>query len=319
MLDKLPPVLDPRALVSSNTVDDAGVYMIDDGTAVVFTTDFFTPVVDDPRDYGRIAAANALSDVYAMGGKPLIALNIVCFPDGDLPTSVMTEILLGGHEKVSEAGAVILGGHSVSDRELKYGLAIVGTIDPAMIVTNASASPGDALALTKPVGTGVLSTALKHERLEPGILDEMTTLMARLNRAASEAMLAAGASAATDVTGFGLAGHAIEMADAGGVTLEIDVGEVPLITGAAETLADGFAPGGLMTNQNYYDAYLSASDSVDREVLPLMFDPQTSGGLLVSLPPASVGPFEDALEDRGEKGWVIGRVRERGEDALLLV
>ena len=237
MLDKLPPLVDPRVLVSSGTVDDAGVYLLNDTTALVFTLDFFTPVVDDARDYGRIAAANSLSDVYAMGGTPIMALNIVCFPDGDLPMSVMTDILLGGNEKVTEAGALVLGGHSVSDRELKFGLAVVGTIDPSRVVSNAGAVPGDVLLLTKPIGTGVLATALKEEELGSEGLAEMTECMATLNRPASEAMVEAGATAATDVTGFGLVGHATELADGSGVTVELRPSDVPLLSGAFETVS----------------------------------------------------------------------------------
>ncbi len=192
MLDKLPPVTDPRLLVSTDTVDDAGVYLLNADTALVFTTDFFTPIVDDAADFGRISVANALSDVYAMGGTPLIALNLIGFPDGELPLSIMTEILVGGQEKAGEAGVLIIGGHSMSDRELKYGLAVVGTVHPDKIVRNSGARAGDLIILTKPIGTGVLSTALKYEKLADETLETMTSLMATLNRAAGEAMVAAG-------------------------------------------------------------------------------------------------------------------------------
>jgi selenide,water dikinase len=318
VLSKLPPVVDPRALVSSGTVDDAGVYLLDDGTALVVTLDFFTPVVNDPRDYGRIAAANAMSDVYAMGGRPLVALNIVCFPDGELPSSVMADILLGGHEKVAEAGALVLGGHSVSDRELKFGMAVVGTVDPNGIMTNAGASPGDTIVLTKPIGTGVLATALKEDELSPEGTAAVTRLMATLNRAAAEAMVEAGASAATDVTGFGLAGHASEMADASGVTLEISVEDVPLVEGAVSVLERGLAPGGLFSNQHYYSAFVESRTGADGRTVEMMYDPQTSGGLLVALPAGSVGAFERALADGGGTSWVVGRAVERGERALVL-
>jgi selenide,water dikinase len=317
-LSKLPHVTDPRVLVSSGTVDDAGVYLMNEDTAVVFTVDFFTPVVDDPRDYGRIAAANSLSDVYAMGASPLIALNLMCFPDGEMPSSVMTEILLGGQEKVAEAGALILGGHSVSDRELKYGLAVLGVVDPAGIVANSGARPGDVLVLTKPVGTGLLATALKNGHLPDDALAEMTSLMAALNRDASEAMVASGASAATDVTGFGLVGHAREIADASDVTLRISVRDVPVLPGAPEAAAAGEAPGGLFTNQSYYSKYARVEGDIDRHLMDIMYDPQTSGGLLIALPEEKLGSFDEALRSRGGRQWRIGRVLKRGESPIVL-
>ncbi|MCK4512070.1 selenide, water dikinase SelD [bacterium] len=318
MLSKLPPIVDPRAMVSSGTVDDAGVYRLNDDTALVVTLDFFTPIVDDARDYGRIAAANSLSDVYAMGGTPLVALNIVCFPDGELPMPVMTEILLGSNEKVTEAGALVLGGHSVSDRELKFGLAVVGTVNPGRIVSNANARVGDVLALTKPVGVGVLATALKEGELPPEGVVIITELMATLNWAASEAMLSAGATAATDVTGFGLIGHASELADASGVTLEIAVLDVPLVEGAKQAIERGLAPGGLFSNQHYYSAFVESRTRADGRTVELMYDPQTSGGLLVALPKGSYDAFDRALSARGGSSRVIGRVVDRGDRAVVL-
>lgn len=312
MLDKLPPAVDPRVLVSESSADDAGVFLMNDGTALVLTVDLFTPVVDDARDFGRISAANAVSDVYAMGGTPLVALNIVAFPDGEMPMSIMTDILAGGAEKMAEAGAPIVGGHSVSDRELKYGLAVVGTVHPDAVVTNAGARPGDVLALTKPLGTGVLSTALKHERLAPEGVLGLTDVMARLNREAAASMLEAGANAATDITGFGLIGHAMEMADAGGVTVRLDAGSVPLIDGALDALNDGMAPGGLALNRDYFGARVRASRSDGDPLLELLYDPQTSGGLLVSLLPERAEEFVSSLARRGGACAVVGRVTERG-------
>ena len=305
-------------MISSGTVDDAGVYRLSDDTALVVTLDFFTPIVDDARDYGRIAAANSLSDVYAMGGTPLVALNIVCFPDGELPLSVMTEMLLGSDEKVTEAGALVLGGHSVSDRELKFGLAVVGTVNPNRIVSNANARVGDVLVLTKPVGVGVLATALKEGELSPEGSAIITELMVTLNRAASEAMLEAGVTAATDVTGFGLVGHASELADASGVTLEIAVLDVPLVEGALSIIEKGLAPGGLFSNQHYYSAFVESRTRADGRMVELMYDPQTSGGLLITIPESSLGAFDDALSARGGESWVIGRVVERGDRAVVL-
>ena len=319
MLEKLPPVTDSRLLVSTDTVDDAGVYLLNGDTALVFTTDFFTPIVDDAADFGRISVANALSDVYAMGGTPLIAINLVGFPDGELPLSVMTEILVGGQEKAGEAGVLIIGGHSMSDRELKYGLAVVGTVHPDKIVRNSGARAGDLIILTKPIGTGVLSTALKHEKLADETLETMTSLMATLNRAAGVAMVAAGASGATDLTGFGLVGHAIEMARGSGVTIEIPVDGVPLIEGASETLRGGLAPGGLFTNHHYYRQFVSLRTRADGYSIELLSDPQTSGGLLIALAPDRLGEFEAAYASAGGDGhWVIGKAVEAGEKPLVL-
>ncbi|MBN2565451.1 MAG: selenide, water dikinase SelD [Candidatus Eisenbacteria bacterium] len=319
VLRLLPPVSDPRVLVSSDTVDDAGVYLMEDGTALVFTVDFFTPVVDDPRDYGRIAAANSLSDVYAMGGSPMIALNIMCFSDGDLPSTVMAEILLGSQEKAAEAGVLVLGGHSVSDRELKFGLAVVGRVAPDKIVSNAGARPGDRLVLTKPVGLGVLSTALKEGKLGPDGTAAITAIMASLNRSASEAMVESSASAATDVTGFGLIGHAVEMANASGVTLEVSVEDVPIIDGALEALGEGLAPGGLFSNHHYYGRFADEGDRAGQLKVELLYDPQTSGGLLVAMHPGRLDRFLETLRERGVDGWVVGRVVDRADRSIALV
>jgi selenide,water dikinase len=319
VLSKLKPVTDPRLIVSTDTVDDAGVYRLTDDTALVFTADYFTPIVDDAADFGRISVANALSDVYAMGGTPLIALNLIGFPDGELPLDVMTDILAGGQEKAEEAGVLIVGGHSVSDREIKYGLAVVGTVHPDRVVRNSGARAGDAIVLTKPIGTGVLATALKHEKLPDEGLETITALMTTLNRAAAEAMVAAGASGATDLTGFGLVGHLIEMARGSGVTIEIPVAGVPLIDGALDTLRGGLAPGGLFTNHHYYRQFVSLRTRADGYSIELLSDPQTSGGLLIALPPDRLGAFETAYGAAGGAGhWVIGRVIEAGEKPLVL-
>jgi len=320
VLDKLPPLADPRVLVSSNTVDDAGVYLLDDGSALVLTVDFFTPIVDDPADFGRIAAANAVSDIYAMGGRPFVALNIMCFPDGELPMSVMADILIGSQEKMSEAGVIVIGGHSVSDRELKFGCAVIGTIDPANVVSNAGARPGQILVLTKPLGTGVLATALKLERLKASKLREITDIMSALNRAASEAMVAAGARAATDVTGFGLAGHAIEMAEASGVTLSLELSKIPLLDGALDTLEAGISPGGLFTNQQFYGTLTNDRSGAAGRSVDLVYDPQTSGGLLIALDEERLATFEREFGARGGRGArVMGRVAPKGDRPLELV
>ncbi|MBD3347990.1 MAG: selenide, water dikinase SelD [Candidatus Eisenbacteria bacterium] len=320
VLSKLPPLSDPRVLVSSDTVDDAGVYLLDEESALVFTTDFFTPVVDDARDFGRIAAANAVSDVYAMGGSPLIGVNIVCFPDGDLPPELLAEILLGSREKMDEAGAAVVGGHSVSDRELKFGLAVIGKVAPERLVRNSGAAEGDVLVLTKPIGTGVMTTALKNEALDPEGLARVTAVMSELNRSASAAMVEAAADAATDVTGFGLLGHAVGMAKAGGVTLELDVASVPLIEGAMDAISAGYRAGGLFSNQHYYRKFTKVKSRADALLLELLNDPQTSGGLLVALPEDRVEVFAAAYaEAGGERYWRIGRVLPRGEKPVVLV
>ncbi len=293
---------------------------MDDRTALVVTNDFFPPIVDDAADFGRIAAANAVSDVYAMGGTPLVAVNIACFPDEDLAASVLADILLGGREKMDEAGVALIGGHTVTDRELKYGLAVTGIVDVEGIVTNAGARDGDVLVLTKPIGTGVMTTALKHEALDDEALARVTAVMALLNKAASAGMTEAGASAATDVTGFGLVGHAVGMARASGVMLEIDVASVPLIDGADETIRAGFRPGGLLANQHYYGQFVLLKSRADGHTLDLMNDPQTSGGLLISLPEGRLGVFADAYARAGGEGHtVIGRVLPREDRAVTLV
>jgi selenide,water dikinase len=318
VLEKLPPIRDPRVLVSEGTVDDAGVYLLNDRTALVFTIDFFTPVVDDPRDFGRISAANALSDVYAMGAKPLMALNVLCFPDGELPPEVMAEILLGGEDTAAEAGIPIIGGHSVSDRELKYGLAVVGTVDPASVVTNAGARPGQTLALTKPLGTGILTTALKQGKLSPDRLVEATAVMRRLNRAAAEAMVEAGAAAATDVTGFGFAGHAVSMAKASRVTFEVDLARLPVMSGVRELLGAGVSPGGLAANREYYRASVACAPEAAAGS-DVLYDPQTSGGLLIAVPDDGVDRLRDGLARRGSRDlWIVGRTAPEGPHPLVV-
>jgi len=309
--------VDPRVLVSTNTVDDAGVYRLNDETALVFTLDFFTPVVDDPFDFGRVAAANSISDVYAMGAVPLIGLNIVCFPDGELPNAVLGDILAGAQKKALEAGVVTIGGHSVSDQELKFGMAVVGTVHPERIVANAGAVPGDVMVLTKPLGTGVMATGIKYERVTAEAVSALTETMAALNGVASRAMVAAGADAATDVTGFGLVGHSIEMAEASGVTIEYDVAELPFIDGARELCAEGIAPGGLGTNRHFYAPRVEV-ETDDRTASELAFDPQTSGGLLAALPEDALPVFEREMAGNSARWWRIGRVRSAGSHPLIL-
>ena len=304
---------DPRLVVGRETFDDAGIFVVSDELALVQTVDFFAPVVDDPYQFGQIAAANALSDVYAMGGEPLTALNIVGFPSDSLPIAVLTEILRGGQDKVHEAGAVIAGGHTVVDDEVKYGLAVTGRADPRHLLTNAGARPGDRLVLTKPIGTGIVATAGKQQRISAGAMRAAIEWMARLNRDASRAALAVGARCATDVTGFGLLGHASHIARASGVTLRIDVARVPMLGGARELAAAGVTTGGAARNDEYLETKVAWGDVsiVDRA---LLVDPQTSGGLLVAVPADRLADYLSRVPGAVE----IGEVGPKGEAGLAL-
>jgi selenide,water dikinase len=317
VLSGLPSSKDSRLLVGRETFDDAGVYLLSDDTALVQTVDFFAPIVDDPYDFGQIAAANALSDVYAMGGQPLTALNIVAFPSGTLPLSVLTEILRGGQDKVHEAGAHIVGGHSINDPDLKYGLSVTGRAHPSFLLTNANAKPGDVLILTKPIGTGILATAMKRASAgdEPmaRIVTEtaarsMIDSMKKLNGAASRAALAIGAKCATDVTGFGLLGHASHIARASNVTLRIHSSSVKILEGAKEAWIAGASNDGLKRNQEYLQPLVewNIDDTVMRA---LMCDPQTSGGLLVSVPRDRAPQYLSRVEESFEIGEVADKER----------
>ena len=308
---------DRRVLVDHSSMDDAGVFAYGRGEALVQTVDFFTPVVDDPFDFGQIAAANALSDVYAMGGRPLTALALMCVPD-DLPREVLREVVRGGLTKMREAGASVLGGHSVRDPELKFGYAVTGVVRRRRMLLNSGARRGDRLLLTKPLGTGVLSTALKRQKLEPTLVRRLTRQMATLNRVAGEAAVAFGARAGTDVTGFGLIGHASQLADASGVSLRLVPSAGWFLPRALELAAAGVVPAGLHKNREFYGA------SVGGAALPAaidlgLYDPQTSGGLLVAAPPRRAAALVAALKRR--RVWVaeIGEVVGRGPRAIELV
>jgi selenide,water dikinase len=291
------------------TSDDAGVYRLRDDLAIVNTVDFFTPIVDDPYTFGEISAANSLSDVYAMGGVPKTAMNVVCFPSKDLDASVLSEILRGGVEKAAEADVVVVGGHTVDDPELKYGMAVTGIVDPRRIVRNVGAQPGDALVLTKPLGTGILSTALKREALGADTYDVLVASMAMLNRAAAEAMLRCEVHAATDVTGFGLLGHAHEMARGSGVTLEIDSSSLPLLPDLEAHVVAGHLTGGCKRIRAYLDGKVAVGTSVSVTLREAAYDPQTSGGLLIALAAKDAGRLLDDLAAWGvTSARVIGRV-----------
>lgn len=308
------PNTDPRVLVDYRTGDDAGVFRLSDEFSLVQTVDFFTPVVDDPEAFGRIAAANALSDVYAMGGRPLTALSIAAFPEKDFPAEWAQAIVRGGHEKLREAGCALLGGHSVRDPEIKFGYAVTGLVDPAQMLTNAGARAGDVLVLTKPLGTGVIATALKAGQAPPPAVEAATQSMAELNRIASAVALRFGAHAATDVTGFGLAGHAAGMARESRVTLEIEGAALPLLPLAAE-LAPRFQAAGLKANRRHFEDGVEYTADLDAARVALLFDPQTSGGLLLALPAASAqGALAELPEARR-----IGRAVARAARPLRIV
>ena len=277
------PYEDAAVLVDARTGDDAAVYQIAEDRALVATTDFFTPIVDDPYDFGRIAAANALSDIYAMGARPLFALNLVAFPRDLLDQNILSEILRGGSEIALEAGIAIIGGHSIDDKEPKYGLCVIGEIDPRMIKRNASAQPGDLLVLTKPIGTGVIATALKKEQAPTDVIAAAVRSMTTLNRPAAESMLRVGASAATDVTGFGLIGHLSSMLRASGVAARVRAGLVPFLPGARELAQAGHVAGGTRRNMQDADTITTWSADVSEVERILLCDAQTSGGLLISI------------------------------------
>ena len=297
-------------LVGYGTADDAGVYKVRDDLAIVQTVDFFTPIVDDPFDFGRIAAANALSDVYAMGGTPISALNIAAFPIETVDVRILERILEGGATIAQQTGVAILGGHTIKDSEPKYGMAVIGTIDPQRIVTNGNARPGDVLVLTKPLGTGVLATALKRGLIDEQAMQEAVSWMVTLNDRASAAMLAANAHAATDITGYGLLGHAAEMAQSSGVALKIHASAVPLMTGVPELIERGVLPGGSHDNVAAHASFTSFEPRVPGALRIALSDAQTSGGLLLSVSPESVDVLRRELSGTLAHCAVIGDVRE---------
>jgi selenide,water dikinase len=301
----------PDVLVGLGVPDDAAVYRISDDLALVQTVDFFPPIVDDPYTFGAIAAANALSDIYAMGGRPILALAIAGFPE-DLPPAVIAAILQGGADKVAEAGAVVAGGHTVVDKEPKYGLCVTGLIHPAQVTAKAGARPGDVLLLTKPLGTGVITTAHKRGAVAAEHLAAAVDSMLRLNRRAAEIAADAGLHGATDITGFGLLGHASELARNSGVGLEIELGRVPLLPGALGYARQQILPGGLGRNRDYLlgDGLVRLAEGLEEAWAQLLFDPQTSGGLLFALPAAAGAALCARMVAAGEPCWEIGRVVE---------
>ena len=314
VLGKLARQQDANVLVGFDLADDAGVYQIAPDTALVQTVDFFTPIVDDPYTFGQIAAVNALSDVYAMGGRPLSSLALVCFPDkGDL--EVLERILAGGLSKMVEAGCTVIGGHSIRDEEIKFGYSVTGTIHPQRVLANRGARPGDALLFTKALGTGVVSTAIKRGKAEPAWIAAAARSMTTLNKAAAEVITDGvrgertfAVHALTDVTGFGLIGHAREMALASGVSLRLHVSSVPLLPGALECVRAGYIPGGLKANRDFAECMVGYDDGIADDLRTMLFDPQTAGGLLIAVAPEDAADLQRALAAAGVAAARIGEV-----------
>ena len=308
----------PNLLVGIETSDDAGVYLLDGNTALIQTLDFFTPIVDDPYTFGQIAAANSLSDVYAMGGRPLTAMNIVAFPVSLLEQGILPAILQGGQDKVCEAGAVVVGGHTVADSEPKYGLSVTGIVHPGKVLRNVGAKTGDALILTKPLGTGVLATASRADMFAVGWQAAIAS-MAALNKTAAEALKPFPVNACTDITGFGLLGHLYEMAAGSGVNAVIDYSAIPLLPEAAEAAAMGLVPGGAYANREHFSAKgVNIRSNVPVPIADLLWDPQTSGGLLISLPGKQANGLLTALREAGVSAGCIGQITGLGEGEIVV-
>ncbi len=307
-------------LAGTDGAEDAGIYQLSDELALVQTVDFFTPIVDDPRAFGQVAAANALSDVYAMGGRPITAMNVVGFPIATLGIEVLQQILAGGLDVLTEAGVALVGGHSVKDSEPKYGLSVTGVVHPARVMTNGALRPGDRLVLTKPVGTGVIGTATKRGKAEPRWIEESFQAMRALNRAASEVAVGHGVRACTDVTGFGLLGHLAEMVRASGVAATVFADAVPLLPGARAAAGAGLVPGGSKANRTHFGGWIGLDGGVDDATATLLFDAQTSGGLLMGVPADGI---EDLVADLDARGClaasVIGQVTGDHEEGFVTV
>jgi selenide,water dikinase len=299
-------------MVGPETADDAGVYRIGEECALVETVDIITPLVDDPFTFGRIAAANALSDVYAMGGRPLTAMNLAFFPACELDIGILRDILAGGEAMLSDAGVCLVGGHTVEDDELKYGLAVTGIVHPQKIVRNSTARPGDLLVMTKPLGVGIIATAVKADMAPADVAAEAVRWMTALNAKACGIMLECEARACTDVTGFGLIGHALEMARGAGVTIRLERDRIPVMAGVAALIRDGLVPAGCYRNRDHFTEYLTNCSSNDDELLPF-FDPQTSGGLLIALSPQGANRFFKLAKDKNCFASAIGEVVDRRE------
>lgn len=309
----------PNVIVGLEKADDAGVYKLSEDTAIIQTVDFITPIVDDPYSFGMIAAANALSDVYAMGGRPLTTMNVVCFPEDKLEIDVLSRILAGALSKVEEAGAVVVGGHSIKDAEIKFGLSVTGAVHPQKVITNGGAKVGDRLILTKPLGTGILNTALRAEMLEASAIETLTTQMATLNKAASEVMVSVGANACTDVTGFGLIGHLCEMALASNVSVELETGQVPIMDGAEKLARMGLIPAGMYDNLDFREGMVEQKGELPTWKLDAFYDPQTSGGLIIAAPPEKAEEMLAKIKDSGVKlAAIIGTIVDGTPSKIIL-
>jgi len=318
-LKDLPVYNHPDLILGCDDVDDSGVMRINDEKAIIVSVDFFPAIVDDPYIFGQVAAVNAMSDIYAMGGSPLCALNIVSFPEDKLPISVMRDMLKGGAEKVSEAGAIVVGGHTMKDSELKYGLSVTGLADPAAIIITGGALPGDSIVLTKPLGSGIYSTALKADELPPELENDFYGMMTTLNRDASEVMKELEVHACTDVTGFGLLGHALEMAESSSVSIELELDALPLLENLRDYAERGFLTGGGLANYNSIKEKLVLKRKVSPVEQMIMCDPQTSGGLLVAIPAEKAGKYIETLRGKGHKDVsLVGRVISAEEPGIFI-
>ncbi len=317
-LKSVPQSQHPDLLVGFNKADDAGVFRLSENLALVQTVDFFPPIVDDPYWFGQIAAANALSDIFAMGGKPLTALNIVGFPVSKMPLSILSDILRGGAEKVEEAGAVVVGGHSIKDQELKFGISVTGIIDPHKVITNSGAQPGDIIFLTKPLGTGLITTGIKRGKVGDDLAMVAIQSMAMLNRTAAELMIKHGAHAATDITGYGLLGHAYEMASGSEVTIRLIAKSLPLLPDVLELAGLGMIPGGANDNRAYLEPYVMVASTIDKRLDAVLYDPQTSGGLFIAIPESNADAFLSDAIQADLPAVRIGQVEPRGAKPLVV-
>ncbi len=307
----------PNLIVGLESPDDAGVYKLDSNTALIQTLDFLTPVTDSPYEFGQIAAANSLSDVYAMGGSPITVMNIVCFPGKDMAESILTETLKGGLDKIDESGATLVGGHTVDDPEFKYGLSVTGIVHPDKVLTNSGAQSGDVIILTKPVGTGIMSTAIKRRVAKEDHVKEVVKVMSMLNKTAAGMMSQFQVNACTDVTGFGLAGHLLEMAKGSKKHIRLETQKVPLLNSVLDFANRGLVPGGAGKNRIFFEKFIQVGKSVDRAMLDLMFDPQTSGGLLISLQKEEGKAFIEKMETLDQKAWIIGKIINDSDSGFL--
>lgn len=308
MLRHLPAITDPNVLVGPETSDDAAIYKLGDNQALVVTMDYFTPIVDDPYSFGMIAAANSLSDIYAMGARPLLMLNTVGFPKGTLPLSILDEMMRGGADKAREAGVDIVGGHTIDDQEPKFGFVVVGLVHPSRVYRNSTAQMGDVLILTKPLGTGIISTAVKRETVSPDVIEDAIAVMATLNHAACDAMVEVGANACTDVTGFGLLGHLYEMTRGSRVGARVTFADIPLLPSVKELAKVGMVPGGTYRNREYLNDHIEWPPELSDEDQLILCDAQTSGGLLISVPHEKANMLGQALTTRRVPWAQVGEI-----------